>query len=108
MNCGLPEATVEYIRAVFYRYPEVETAILYGSRAKGNFKPGSDVDLTLLGPELTRQILGRIQSDLEVSPLPYRFDLSVLAQITHPELIEHVKRVGITFYQKNSPVVRQK
>ena len=46
-NHGLTDATVAQIHEVFARHPEVEKAVLYGSRAKGNFKPGSDVDLTL-------------------------------------------------------------
>jgi predicted nucleotidyltransferase len=52
MKSGLPETTIAKIRAVLARFPEVEKAILYGSRAKGNFKTGSDIDLTLCGEAL--------------------------------------------------------
>lgn len=100
MNHGLADSTVAQIREVLARFPEVEKAILYGSRAKGNFKPGSDIDLTLLGANLTGKILGQIQSELDDGLLPYRFDLSIFSQITETELIEHIRRVGIVFYEK--------
>ena len=50
MNYGLSDATVEKIQTVLAGFPQVEKALLYGSRAKGSFKPGSDIDLTLIGP----------------------------------------------------------
>jgi len=103
MNHGLSAATVAEIHAVLARFPEVEIAMLYGSRAKGNFKPGSDVDLTLLGPGLTLKILGQIQDDLEDGLLPYRFDVSILDQITQSDLLDHIRRVGVAFYEK-SPI----
>lgn len=52
---GLPPQAVESIRQVLGRFPGIEQAVLYGSRAKGNFRTGSDIDLTLKGrPELSR------------------------------------------------------
>ena len=104
MNNGLPDGAIAQIRTVFSRHPEVEKAILYGSRAKGNFKPGSDVDLTLMGADLTLEIMGQIQNELEDGLLPYRLDLSIFSQITHPDLIGHIQRVGAVFYERNSMV----
>jgi uncharacterized protein len=100
MNSGLTEEAVAQIRAVLFKHPEVEKAILYGSRAKGNYRPGSDIDLTLLGNHLTQKIVAGIQSELDEGLLPYRFDLSVFSQITHPDLLEHIQRVGVVFYEK--------
>ncbi|HUD49716.1 MAG TPA: nucleotidyltransferase domain-containing protein [Candidatus Baltobacteraceae bacterium] len=99
-NHGLTDATMAQIHEALSRFPEVDKAILYGSRAKGDYKPGSDVDLTLLGAGLTQKILGRIQDELEDGQLPYRFDLSILSQITHGDLIEHIRRGGVVFYEK--------
>ena len=62
---GLTDKTVAQIHEVLAHFPEVEKAVLYGSRAKGNYKPGSDVDLTLLGAGVTTKILGQIQGELE-------------------------------------------
>ena len=55
MKYGLPDLTVAQICAVLAQYPQVDRAVLYGSRAKGNFKPGSDIDLTLYGADLTQK-----------------------------------------------------
>lgn len=102
MNHGLSAATVEKIHGVLSRHPEVERAILYGSRAKGNFKPGSDIDLTLTGGGLDGRIRGRIDEELDDLLLPYEFDLSLFAKLTHPELIDHILRVGVVLYEKSA------
>jgi predicted nucleotidyltransferase len=102
-NHGLTGETVAQIHEVLSRYPEVEKAVLYGSRAKGNFKSGSDVDLTLLGAKMTTKILTQIQGELEAGLLPYTFDLSILAQITQADLLDHIRRVGVVFYE-NKPL----
>ena len=100
MQYGLSIETIKKIKSVFSRFEEVEEAILYGSRAKGNFKPGSDVDLTLKGEKLKLKLLNKINIDLDDLLLPYTFDISIFHQITNPDLIEHIKRVGIAFYKK--------
>jgi predicted nucleotidyltransferase len=99
-NHGLTDETVAQIHEVLAHHPEVEKVVLYGSRAKGNFKPGSDVDLTLLGAGVTSKIVGQIQDELEDGPLPYTFDLSMLAQITQADLLDHIRRLGVVFYEK--------
>ena len=108
MNHGLTDETVAQIHEVLARCPEVEKAVLYGSRAKGNYKPGSDVDLTLLGNGVTPKILGQIQDELEDGSLPYRFDVSIFSQIEQADLIEHIRRVGVVFYEKKPVADRVK
>ena len=100
MPFGLQPAAVEQIRSVFARHPEVETTILYGSRAKGNFKTGSDIDLTFKGTRLDLTVLNRIDNELDDLLLPWSFDLSIYSQITSPDLIEHIDRAGVIFYQQ--------
>jgi len=102
MQYGLNEKTIENIKSVFTRYKEVDEVILYGSRAKGNFKPGSDVDLTLKGEKLNLQILNMISLELDDLLLPYSFDLSIFHQISNPDLIEHIERVGVTFHMNDN------
>lgn len=97
---GLTDETVDEIKKVLARFPQVEQAVLYGSRAKGNFKTGSDVDLTLIGVDLTPKILLGIQSEFSDGSLPYRFDISIFSQLTSQELIEHIRRVGKVFYER--------
>ena len=102
MNHGLSDETVQRMATVFSRYPEIERAVLYGSRAKGNFRNGSDIDLTLVGEKLDSKILGQINWELDDLLLPYKIDLSIFHQLTHPELIEHIQRAGIVFYERTS------
>lgn len=97
---GLSETVLDKICSVFAQHPEVEQALLYGSRAKGNFKRGSDIDLTLLGPSLSEQLLLRLMAELDDLLLPYMIDLSIYAAITHPDLREHIERVGQIIYPK--------
>lgn len=105
MRYGLPEATIQNICATLRRYPQVEQAILYGSRAKGNYKNGSDIDLTLRGsPGLTLHLLYKILDDLDDLLLPYTIDLSILDHIDDSDLIEHIQRVGVTLYEKEKAV----
>lgn len=100
MKYGLTETTVEKICGVFARFPEIEKAVLYGSRAKGNFKTGSDIDLTLYGAALTPDLRSTIASELDDLLLPYTIDLSIFAELDHAELREHIERVGVVFYQR--------
>lgn len=101
MKYGLPPSAIQKICAVLHRYPQVEQAILYGSRAKGNHKSGSDIDLTLRGgADLTLNVIYKILNDLDDSFLPYTIDLSIFNNISDPDVIEHIQRVGVTFYEK--------
>ncbi|MBU5612476.1 nucleotidyltransferase domain-containing protein [Geomonas azotofigens] len=102
MPYGLSEETIEKICDVFSRHPSVEKVVLYGSRAKGNFKPGSDIDLTLYGTLLTTSELGSIAEELDDLLLPYKIDLSLFARLNHAELTNHIERVGVLFYQGSS------
>jgi len=100
MPFGLKDEVVEKINRVFAVHPEVEEAVLYGSRAKGNQRPGSDIDLTLKGSSLNLQIVNRLSRELDDLLLPYTFDISIFHQIANPELIDHIERVGRVFYRQ--------
>ena len=100
MRFGLKEKSIEQIIECLRTFPEITEAIIYGSRAKGNYKIGSDIDLTIKGPELSLSIQFKLANKLDDLLLPYQFDLSVYHQINNPDLIEHIKRVGQTFYTK--------
>ena len=99
-STGLPEQAVHAIRQVFGQFPAVEQAILYGSRAKGSYRPGSDIDLTLKGEQLTHQNLLDIELALDDLLLPWKFDLSLHQHLDNPALLEHIDRVGKTFYTR--------
>ncbi|MBI4777987.1 nucleotidyltransferase domain-containing protein [Candidatus Desantisbacteria bacterium] len=101
LRFGLKETTIQKICAVFACYPQVEKAVLYGSRAKGNYKNGSDIDLTLFGKDdLTMDTLYKIMGEIDDLLLPYTFDLSIFKHISDSDVVEHIQRVGIVFYEK--------
>lgn len=100
MNFGLPEQTLFQFQSVFAKYPEVTEVLIYGSRAKGNFREGSDIDLTLKGDKLSAGILRQIEQDLDELNTPYLLDLSIHQQLTSESLKAHINRVGRTFYKK--------
>jgi len=101
LRFGLKETTIEKICGVLAQFPQVEKAVIYGSRAKGNYKNGSDIDLTLRGgPDLTLDILYKIDGQLDDLLLPYTFDLSIFGQLSDPDFIDHIQRVGLVFYER--------
>ena len=97
---GLPLTAVSRIQSVFTRYPQISQVILYGSRAKGNFRPGSDIDLTVKGKGLTYDDLNRLELDLDDLLLPYKIDLSLYNMLDHAGLLAHIERVGKLFYDQ--------
>ena len=92
---------VKNILGVFAQYQEVEQAILYVLRAKGNYRPGSDIDITLKGAPLNMSLLFKIMEQLELLDLPYEIDLSLYTQIENISLLEHIERVGQVIYQRH-------
>ena len=98
MNFGLKKTTIDLINSVFSQYTPIEEAIIYGSRAKGNYKNGSDIDLTLIESNLTFSELLEIENKLDDLLLPYKIDLSQKRKISNDELLEHINRVGLVFY----------
>lgn len=100
MPYGLSDKTRNSLDDVFRKYANIEQVILYGSRAKGNYSEGSDIDLTLVGDNLDFSDLQRISVDIDQLNLPYLVDISIFKTLSNNQLIDHIKRVGITIYTK--------
>ncbi|ANF26727.1 nucleotidyltransferase domain-containing protein [Stutzerimonas stutzeri] len=98
-NTGLSRKDVHSIQQTLRLFPRISEAILYGSRAKENYRPGSDIDLTLKGNELSHQDLLDIELALDDLLLPYKIDLSLHHQLDNPQLIDHIDRVGKSLYK---------
>lgn len=98
---GLPPHAVAKLSDVFRSCPQVERVVLYGSRAKGTYRPGSDIDLTMEGQELTFTQLLALENQIDELLLPWMVDLSLRASIDNPALLEHIERVGIPFYERD-------
>ena len=98
---GLTTLDIETIVAILRKQPLVMEAIIFGSRAKGNYKNGSDVDIALKGEKLDFKTITHISYVLnEETLMPYKFDVLNYHTISNTELVEHVDRVGLSFYKR--------
>jgi predicted nucleotidyltransferase len=94
---GLDESTRCKVKQVLDQHHDIDEVVIYGSRAKGNYRPGSDIDISLKGEGLTLEKLNQIVHEIDDLDLPYRFDISIYQQIDNIELVEHIDRVGVLF-----------
>jgi len=102
MNFGLQEFELNCIVDAIKKFNEVEKTVIFGSRAKGNYKPGSDIDIAIYGDDITFHTLSALTWILEEQvSLPYFFDVIDYTHIKHKELKEHIDRVGKVIYEKN-------
>ncbi len=100
---GLDVDTLRKLRETFARFPRIQKVLLYGSRAKGNYKAGSDIDITLIGKRLSlRGTIYPLMAALDELYLPYTFDISIFNQLKDFDFIDHILRVGKTFYRKEN------
>jgi len=97
---GLQKEDVSAIVNEIKNYSQIQKVIIYGSRANGKYKPGSDIDLTLFGNKLNYSTLLDFSIALDELFLPYKFDVSVFSFISNPDLINHILKVGQVFYVK--------
>lgn len=101
MNFGLSDDTVKKFKSVFAKYPQIEEVVIYGSRAKGNYREGSDIDLTLKGENLSHDFASKVWLDIDELNTPYLVDISVFSQLVSDGLRKHILRAGKTFYKSS-------
>ena len=96
---GLLDRDIKYIIKALEEHDEIEKAIIFGSRAMGNYKKGSDVDIAIIGENVNRGIIYKIEDSLnEVYPLPYFFDIIQYNEISNENLINHINNEGKIIY----------
>ncbi len=100
MKFGLNENNLEQINSVFREFSDIEETIIFGSRAKGNFRKGSDIDLTLKGKNLNSNLLNLIYLKLDDLYLPYFLDLSIYNKISCKDLLDYIDRAGVRIYKR--------
>lgn len=96
-NIGLDQSDIEKIKKIFAKYPQIEKVLLYGSRAKGKFKPFSDIDLTLVGNTIDTTLLQTIELELDDLLLPNKFDISIFNKIANEQLVKEINSIGREF-----------
>jgi len=101
MMHGLNDREVSNIIKASEQLPEIEEVIIFGSRAKGNFRKGSDIDLAVKGRTVTdisiKRLSGRLNEEMS---MPYFFDVVHYESISNPDLLDHIERVGTVIYRK--------
>lgn len=98
---GLSFVTLGKLLSVFKCQPAIDQVIIFGSRAKGNYRHGSDIDLAIKGQQLTFNQLMQLQNQIDDLNMPYTVDLIQYDQLGNQELVAHIDRVGIVIYDKS-------
>ncbi len=95
MNTGLTRGDIKLITTAIQQFPEIENAVIFGSRAKGTYRKASDVDLALKGSAVTGKTIQRLNFLLnEELPLPYFFDVVHYESLENPLFVAHIDRIG--------------
>ena len=97
---GLYPNSYQQLLSIFQKHENIEKVVIYGSRAKGNYKECSDIDFTLFG-ELNYDDLLKLKIEFEESSIPYLIDISIYNDLKSVSLLEHINRVGKIFYNKS-------
>lgn len=94
---GLPAKTYEIIKTCLSTFQEIESVKIFGSRAKGNCKPYSDIDLVLYGTDITEKLTLHIKSELEELPTPYKYDIVNYNNLTDEPLKKSIDLTAVEF-----------
>lgn len=100
MDCGLTDKQLNDIISIISSNPKVEEIVLFGSRAKGNFSTGSDVDIAIKGSNLKLSDISKTLVKIDELYLPYKFDLIIFERIKEIALVKHIERIGKILYQR--------
>ncbi len=101
MKFGLKDVEISALCNVLASVPEVEEAIIYGSRARGTNRISSDIDITLKGSNLTYLQLALLDAKIDDLYLPYFVDLSLFSMLRNTDLIESIEREGKVLYRND-------
>jgi predicted nucleotidyltransferase len=95
---GLPPHVVANLNGIFEQWPQIKRVVLYGSRAMGTYRTGSDIDLCVEGEDLDLGDLLKIDTAIDDLLLPWKVDLSLRHTIENPAMLAHIERVGVPIY----------
>lgn len=98
---GLDEKTLSQLNNAFSSVPEISKVMLYGSRAMGNYKNGSDIDISLFGDDLSLKTVYALEELIFELYSPYMFDISIFNQISNQALCTHIREKGCVLYERD-------
>ncbi len=100
---GISDKFFEILLDVMKSYPQIEEAFIFGSRAKGSYKHGSDIDIAIKGKEISNELVWDITALLNNEmPIPYKVDMLAVNEGLSLSLADHIRRIGISFYRRKS------
>ncbi len=97
---GLTDRDMITLHNILKKYPEVKAVTIFGSRAKGNYLHGSDIDLAIMNKGVSVEVTNKLNADFEESSLPFIVDLVNYTTLDHEGLIDHINRVGQVFFSE--------
>lgn len=100
MKFGLEQHIIDKLIAVFEKKPKVDKALVFGSRAMGNYRPDSDIDIAIKGQDLNTDDIIAMSVAFEEKGITYKIDLINYHTIKEPNLKDHIDRVGIDLYSR--------
>ena len=103
---GLSDNVITNINQVFSKFPEIEKVVLYGSRAMGNYRSGSDIDLAVFSNKIDYTKLLQIERKLDDLDLVYTIDLLIFQKLDNEESKKHILNSGKLFYKKSLPEIK--
>lgn len=98
MKYGLSELVTDQLLAVFARYADIESVYLFGSRATGHYRDGSDIDLAILAPKMDPKIFSNLWNEVDALPIVFKVDCLHFEELTNNALKEKILREGVRFY----------
>ena len=99
MKFGLSDTVIRELQDVFRRYANIEKVLIFGSRSKGNYRAGSDIDLAVIGKDIDYNQLLNILCEIDDLELLYSVDLLDYQKKKGTPIGDHIDRVGQVFYE---------
>lgn len=99
MKFGISDTVIEELHEIFRRHKNIKKVIIFGSRSKGNYRAGSDIDLALIGNDIDYKFLLEISTEIDDLGLLYSIDMVDYQSIIGTPIGDHIDRVGQTFYE---------
>jgi len=101
MNNGISQESSTKLINLFKKTNNLTEVKLYGSRALGTYKEGSDIDISIMDNEFSTDDLLQLSNNIDDLLIPYKVDISIFKKLDNVDLIKHINNHGVTFYKKN-------
>lgn len=100
-NYGINDASYEEMISLFKSFDSLDKVYIFGSRARGDYKEGSDIDLAI---ESKDDIKLRLLNKLEDIRCILNFDVVDVNNIENEKLLMNIKKEGILIYRRENTI----